>query len=145
MESPGKFIEDEELREAMNKPDLARPQHARRSSKSYSAMDTWNGRGHHLVPTSRGTQVVSLAPKILSSPELTAQWELRLDKISHGQENSETFLADIRKNTVQLVESVKVDTSTYREENLTRVKCPMCGKFPGEDARRNVEMPGPIL
>jgi DNA topoisomerase-3 len=72
--------------------------------------------GNHLLPTSRGTQVVSLAPKILSSPELTAQWELRLEKISHGKENPEAFLSDIRKNTAQLVQSVKADSTKFQEE-----------------------------
>src|SRR5207249_1634803 len=129
MESPGKFIEDEELREAMKEAGLGTPATRAEIIEKLLGYGYMDRQGNHLVPTSRGIQVVSLAPKILSSPELTAQWEVRLEKISHGQENPETFLADIRKNTVQLVESVKVDTSTYREENLTRVKCPMCGKF----------------
>lgn len=138
MESPGKFIEDEDLREAVKQAGLGTPATRAEIIEKLLGYGYVERQSNHLVPTSKGIQLVSLAPKILSSPDLTAQWELRLEKISRGQENPESFLADIRKNTVQLVESVKTDTSTYREENLTRVKCPMCGKF-------LVKMPGDLL
>jgi DNA topoisomerase-3 len=138
MESPGKFIEDDELREAMKEAGLGTPATRAEIIEKLLGYGYMERHGHHLVPTSRGVQVVSLAPKVLSSPELTAQWEMRLEKISRGQENPDSFLADIRKNTVDLVQNVKTDTSTYREENLTRVKCPMCGKF-------LVKMPGAML
>ncbi len=129
MESPGKFIEDEELREAVKAGGLGTPATRAEIIEKLLGYGYMERQSNHLVPTSKGIQLVSLAPKILTSAELTAQWELRLEKISRAQEDPESFLADIRKNTVQLVESVKADTSTYREENLTRVKCPMCGKF----------------
>lgn len=138
MESPGKFIEDEELREAVKEAGLGTPATRAEIIEKLLGYGYMERQSNHLVPTSRGMQVVSLAPKVLTSPELTAQWELRLEKISHGQENPDSFLSDIRKSTVELVQSVKTDTSTYREENLTRVKCPMCGKF-------LVKMPGALL
>lgn len=129
MESPGKFIEDEELREAVKEAGLGTPATRAEIIEKLIGYGYIERQSNRLVPASKGIQLVSLAPKVLSSPELTARWELRLEKISRGQENPESFLADIRKNTIQLVENVKTDTSTYREDNLTRVKCPMCGKF----------------
>jgi DNA topoisomerase III len=129
MESPGKFIEDEELREAVKAGGLGTPATRAEIIEKLIGYDYVQRQGHHLVPTSKGIQLVSLAPDILTSPELTAQWELRLEKISRGQEQPNNFLADIRKNATELVESVKTATTAYREENLTRVKCPACGKL----------------
>ena len=54
---------------------------------------------------------------------------MRLTKISKGTEKPDAFLTDIRRNAGQLVESVKAETATYREDNLTKVKCSVCGKF----------------
>jgi DNA topoisomerase-3 len=138
MESPGKFIEDEELREAVKEAGLGTPATRAEIIEKLLGYGYIERQSNHLFPTSRGMQVVSLAPKILGSPELTAQWELRLEKISRGNENPEIFLSEIRKHTLELVNSVKNDTATYREENLTRVECSMCGKF-------LVKMPGGIL
>lgn len=129
MESPGKFIDDDELREAVKEGGLGTPATRAEIIEKLLSYGYIERQSNHLVPTSKGTQLVTLAPEILRSPELTAQWEMRLSKISKGQEKPQAFLSDIRKNTTQLVESVKADASTYREDNLTRVKCPMCGKF----------------
>ncbi|HAR98938.1 MAG TPA: DNA topoisomerase III [Syntrophus sp. (in: bacteria)] len=129
MESPGKFIEDEELREAVKEGGLGTPATRAEIIEKLIGYGYVERQGSHLVPQSKGMQAVELAPEVLRSPELTAQWELRLSKIAKGQERPEAFLADIRKNAGELVESVKAATATYREDNLTKVKCPMCGKF----------------
>ena len=129
MESPGKFIEDEELREAVKEGGLGTPATRAEIIEKLIGYGYVERQGNHLVPQSKGMQVVNLAPEVLRSPELTAQWELRLSRIAKGQERPEAFLSDIRKNTVELVEGVKAAVATYREDNLTKVKCPMCGKF----------------
>jgi DNA topoisomerase-3 len=129
MESPGKFIEDEELREAVKEGGLGTPATRAEIIEKLINYGYMERQGNHLVPMSKGIQLIGLAPEILRSPELTAQWELRLSKIAKGAEKPEAFLADMRKSAGQLVESVKADTTTYREDNLTKVKCPMCGKF----------------
>lgn len=129
MESPGKFIEEEDLREAVKEGGLGTPATRAEIIEKLLSYGYVERQGNHLVPTSKGIQLVSLAPEILRSPELTAQWELRLTKISRGQEQPQVFLSDIRRNAAQLVDSVKTNASEYKEENLTRVKCPICGKF----------------
>jgi len=129
MESPGKFIDDEELRESIKQGGLGTP--ATRAEIIEKLLNTYyiERRGKELVPTSKGFQLVRLVPEELRSPELTAKWELRLSNIAQGRESSKGFMSDIRKNAVSLVTSVKKDTSEYKPDNLTKHKCPMCGSY----------------
>ncbi|MGD2092666.1 MAG: DNA topoisomerase III [Candidatus Aminicenantes bacterium] len=129
MESPGKFIEDEELRESIKQGGLGTP--ATRAEIIEKLLSTYyiERHGKELVPTSKGFQLLDLVPGELKSPELTAKWELRLSNISLGKESNKTFMEDIRKNTVALVKSIKADTSEYKADNLTKNRCPMCGSF----------------
>lgn len=129
MESPGKFIEDEELRESIKQGGLGTP--ATRAEIIEKLLNTYyiERHGKELVPTSKGFQVIDLVPEELKSPELTARWESRLSNISMGKESNRGFMEDIRKNAVALVNNIKEDTSEYKADNLTKNRCPMCGSF----------------
>ena len=129
MESPGKFIEDEELRESIKQGGLGTP--ATRAEIIEKLLNTYyiERNGKELVPTSKGSQLLELVPEELRSPELTAKWELRLSNISLGKESNRGFMEDIRQNAVKLVQSIKANTSEYRADNLTKNKCPMCGSL----------------
>jgi DNA topoisomerase-3 len=129
MESPGKFIEDEELRESIKAGGLGTP--ATRAEIIEKLLSNYylERHGKSLVPTSKAFQLLELVPEELKSPELTAKWELRLSQIAAGQENRNAFMADIRNNAVELVKNVRESTATYKPENLTQTKCPMCGEY----------------
>ena len=86
-------------------------------------------RGKELVPTSKGRQVVELAPSDLRSAALTAQWEARLGDIARGREQEQRFVGEIRRYAARLVSEVKASDAVYRHDNVTREKCPDCGKF----------------
>ena len=81
------------------------------------------------MPSKKGYQLIDLVPEELKSPELTAKWEMRLTKIAQGSEKKENFIADIKKSAVHLTNMIKADTREYKAHNLTRTKCPVCGKF----------------
>jgi DNA topoisomerase-3 len=129
MESPGKFIEDEELRESIKAGGLGTP--ATRAEIIEKLLSNYylERHGKSLVPTSKAFQLLELVPEALKSAELTAKWELRLSHIAAGQENRNAFMADIRQNASELVNSVRESTATYTPENLTQTKCPMCGQY----------------
>ncbi len=129
MESPGKFIEDELLRESIKEGGLGTP--ATRAEIIEKLLNNFyiERNGRELLPTPKGEQLINLVPPSLRSPELTAEWEQRLSKIAKGKESNYKFIEDIRRNTVELVETVKQDTSTYKAENLSNTPCPMCGKL----------------
>ena len=86
-------------------------------------------RGKELVPTSKGVQVVGLAPADLRSASLTAQWEKRLGDIAQGKEKEDAFVGEMRNYAAHLVAEVKASDATYTHDNVTREKCPDCGKF----------------
>lgn len=129
MESPGKFIADEELRESIKAGGLGTP--ATRAEIIEKLLSNYylERQGKSLVPTSKAFQLLELVPKELKSPELTAKWELRLSQIAAGQENRKTFMQDIRNNAVALVKNVRESTATYKPENLTQTRCPLCGEY----------------
>ncbi len=85
--------------------------------------------GKTLVPTSKGIQLVGLAPAELRSAELTARWEDRLARIAKGQERDVDFVAEMRKYATQLVKDVKASEASYSHDNQTRKPCPECGKL----------------
>ena len=86
-------------------------------------------RGKELVPTSKGIQVVGLAPADLRSASLTAQWERRLGDIAQGKEREDAFVGEMKGYASHLVAEVKASDATYTHDNVTREKCPDCGKF----------------
>ena len=86
-------------------------------------------RGKELVPTSKGIQVVGLAPADLRSASLTAKWEKRLGDIAQGKEQEDAFVREMKGYASHLVAKVKASDATYTHDNVTREKCPDCGKF----------------
>lgn len=86
-------------------------------------------RGKELVPTSKGVQLIELAPEELRSAELTARWEDRLAAIAKGREKDMDFVDSMRKYAAELVTEVKASDKTYRHDNQTRTPCPDCGKY----------------
>jgi DNA topoisomerase-3 len=128
MESPGKFIDDEELRESIKAGGLGTPATRAEIIEKLIGNYYLERRGKSLIPTGKASQLLELVPDELKSPQLTAQWELRLSNIAQGQDNRQAFMVDVRKNAVELVNRVKSSTATYTPDNLTHNKCPMCGQ-----------------
>ncbi|HEX2953163.1 MAG TPA: DNA topoisomerase, partial [Bacillota bacterium] len=85
--------------------------------------------GKEIVPTSKGIQLIGLVPEALRSAELTAKWEQQLTEISRGKAGKERFIIDIRDYASKLVSTVLNSAQSYKHDNLTRTKCPQCGKF----------------
>lgn len=79
--------------------------------------------------TSKGKQLMSLVPGDLKSPELTSDWENRLTAIAEGKQKQQAFMADIRNYTQALILEIKNADGTFRHDNVTRQKCPNCGKY----------------
>ncbi|WP_167956474.1 DNA topoisomerase III [Anaerosporobacter faecicola] len=85
-------------------------------------------KGNEIFITSKGKQLLTLVPAPLKKPELTADWETKLGQIAKGTMKKATFMKDIRSYSMELVEEIKGGEGTYRHDNLTNSKCPVCGK-----------------
>ena len=77
-------------------------------------------RGNDIYLTSKAKQLLELVPEDLKKPELTADWEMKLSEISKGKLQKDLFLKEIRE--------IKTGEGTFRHDNLTNTKCPVCGK-----------------
>ena len=130
MENPSGQIRDKALRETLSGTSgLGTP--ATRADiieKLFSSFYVERA-GKEIVPTSKGIQLVSIVPPDLKSAELTAQWEQQLGKISKGEAKRDNFIAEMKKYSTDLVAMVKTDGAKYIHDNMTRQKCPECGKF----------------
>ena len=130
MEHPGKFVEDKALREALESTSgLGTP--ATRADIIEKLFDTFyvERKGKEIVPTSKGMQLIGLVPVDLKSPELTARWEQQLQMISKGRANANAFIDEMKKYASKLVSTVIASSEAYKHDNMTREKCPECGKF----------------
>jgi DNA topoisomerase III len=128
METAGKLVEDEELREAMKESGIGTP--ATRAAIIERLIDVGyvERDARALVATEKGLNVVRLlAEHPLTSPALTGDWEHRLARIEEGEERREKFMADIAKFAG---ETVGVLDTTLKDVRIPRANlgpCPVCG------------------
>ena len=130
MEHPGKMIENQALRETIESASgLGTP--ATRAEIIEKLFNSFymERNGKEIYPTSKGIQLIGLAPPELKSAELTAKWEQQLADISKGKTGSVDFIKNIRNYASQLVKTILASSQAYRHDNITRTKCPECGKF----------------
>lgn len=86
-------------------------------------------KGKDIFITSKGKQLLELVPEDLKSPTLTAEWEQKLGAISKGKLNKNAFINEMKSYAKVVVEEIKISEDTFRHDNLTRTKCPECGKY----------------
>ncbi len=129
MENCGQLVEDKELRESIKGSGLGTPATRAEIIEKLIRTSYIERQGKQLIPTSKGMQLLDLVPPELRSPELTAQWEQRLADIARGKSKKSDFMSDIRKDTSQLVHSIRIDTTVYKPDNVSKSKCPQCGRY----------------
>lgn len=86
-------------------------------------------KGKDIHVTSKGVQLLDLVPKDLKTPELTSEWETKLQKISNGKLSKSKFIDEMKNYSSDIVREIKNSESKFKHDNLTRNKCPECGKF----------------
>lgn len=83
----------------------------------------------YIYTTSKGRQLLDLAPVDLKSPVLTAEWEKNLNEIAKGKLNKNQFLKDMIDYTKQIIKEIKNSDKKFVHDNETREKCPDCGNY----------------
>lgn len=133
MENAGQFVEDEELKEQLKEKGLGTPATRAGIIEKLIHEEYIKRSGKTLIPTQKGIDLVKIAPKELVSPELTGEWEQKLNKIAKGQLNNNEFLNEI-KSLTKFIVNVKKDNDVSFEssEKATEKEvigiCPRCGK-----------------
>ena len=85
--------------------------------------------GKEIHPTAKGKQLIKIVPADLKSAELTAKWEQQLQNISKGTANMKQFIGEMRDYSTSLVSMVIGSDAQYTHDNMTKEKCPVCGKY----------------
>lgn len=85
-------------------------------------------RGKDIHITSKGRQLLDLVPEELKSPELTAEWEQKLEQIAQGKLKKEVFIGQMKNYTKEIVAEIKASNKKYKHDNISTKNCPDCGK-----------------
>jgi DNA topoisomerase III len=108
METAGKFVEDEELRQAMKESGLGTPATRAATIERLLKVGYLVRDKKALVPTEKGRALIGLLGESpLASPELTARWEERLARMEKGVGSRAEFMTDISGFASTLVEEVR--------------------------------------
>lgn len=86
-------------------------------------------RERSLYVTAKGRQLLDLVPNDLKEPALTAKWEEKLSCIASGKLGKTNFIDDIKNYTQAIIKNIKESAEKFHHDNMTRSKCPDCGKF----------------
>ncbi|AUC23135.1 DNA topoisomerase III [Polaribacter sejongensis] len=115
METAGKQVDDENLRELMKENGIGRP------STRASIIETLFRRKYIerkkklVLPTQTGIDLINIIDnELLKSAELTGRWEKRLKEIERGEFNAGTFINNMKKMVDQLVYEVRSNTTKKR-------------------------------
>jgi DNA topoisomerase III len=144
METAGKLVDDEELREAMKERGLGTPATRAETIETLIRREYIERGGKDLLPTPKGIQVITmLEENKLTSPELTGDWEKQLGDIEHGNGAKADFIKGIQEFTESTVKAIEaLDKEKLRPERVELGLCPRCGAETGEIIRENAKAYG---
>jgi DNA topoisomerase III len=128
METAGKDISEPELREAMKDSGIGTPATRAAIIERLLQVGYLEREGRALHATEKGIQVISLLGEHpLTSPELTGNWEHRLNLIEQGEDTRPAFMSDIVDfTTATVAELDKLKDVKIERANLG--PCPICGR-----------------
>jgi DNA topoisomerase-3 len=128
METAGKLVDDDEMREAMKESGIGTP--ATRASIIERLIDVGyvERDARSLVATEKGLNVIRLLGEHpLTSPSLTGDWEKRIGMIERGEEPRARFMADIKGFAESTVADLDAKLKDVRIPRANLGPCPVCG------------------
>lgn len=145
METAGKQVEDEELRELMKDNGIGRPSTRAAIIETLFRRNYIRREKKNLVATITGMELIqSINNELLKSAEMTGNWEFKLRQIEKGEYKAEAFLKEMKQMVSDLVVQVKsesgkrvaVETEVVKEkkerkprkkkEQIAPAVCPVC-------------------
>ncbi|MHA6484046.1 type IA DNA topoisomerase [Paenibacillus sp. strain BS8-2] len=114
MESAGKQIEDEEVRDAMKDSGLGTPATRAATIERLKNVGYVEMQGKRIMVTQKGSTAIELiraaGVELLTSPEMTGMWEKRLTEIARGAASNIQFMDNVKKFATMIVDKVKVQS-----------------------------------
>jgi DNA topoisomerase-3 len=136
METAGKLVDDEELREAMKDSGIGTPATRAAIIERLITVGYIERDGRALVCTEKGLNVIRLLGEHpLTSPSLTGDWEHRLAAIEEGEDSREKFMGDIEKFAEKTVTELDAKLKDVRIPRANLGPCPVCGRDINENRK----------
>ncbi|MDA1353604.1 MAG: DNA topoisomerase 3 [bacterium] len=124
METAGKMVEDEELRDAMKECGLGTAATRAQILERLLTVQYITRDKNKLVPTEKGLHLIdSIKDDELMSPELTGQWEKKLNDMAQGKYKRDSFMDEIRSFTQKITQKSLDENGGSKGLG----KCPLCG------------------
>ncbi len=128
METAGKLVDDDELREAMKDSGIGTPATRAAIIERLIQVGYIERDGRALVASEKGCSVIRLLNEHpLTSPGLTGEWESRLGKIERGEDSREKFMGDIAGFATDTVKELDSKLKDARIPRANLGPCPICG------------------
>lgn len=106
METAGKFVDNDELRDAMKENGIGRPSTRAAIIETLFKRNYIKKERKALFATATGVQLIdTIQDELLKSPELTGLWEKKLREIEKGEYDSATFINELKQMTMQVVKN----------------------------------------
>ncbi len=148
METAGKLVDNDELRDALKENGIGRPSTRAAIIETLFKRDYIRREKKNLIATNTGVELIQLIQEdLLKSAELTGLWEKKLRQIEKGEYEAKVFLDELKAMVTEIVFNVKSDNRPHpsplqkeREKDKPetdtksmplakgQVICPLCGK-----------------
>ena len=125
METAGRTVEDESLREAMKDNGIGRPSTRAAIIETLFRRNYIKKNRKTLYATPTGVQLIGIIKEeLLKSAELTGRWEKRLREIERGEYSAQQFIDEMKRMISEIVLQVLTDNSNRRVEMETPAAAP---------------------
>jgi DNA topoisomerase-3 len=115
METAGKQVDDEDLRELMKENGIGRPSTRASIIETLFRRKNIERKKKLVIPTQTGIDLINIIDnELLKSAELTGRWEKRLKEIERGEFNAGTFIKNMKTMVDELVYEVRANKSSKR-------------------------------
>lgn len=127
MENAGRSIENKEEQRALSNIGIGTPATRASIIETLLSRNYIIRKSKTLHPTEKGLQVYNLVKdKKIANVQMTAEWEIILDKIEKGELNKDQFMNDIQAYTKEITSELL--SLHIPQENIPQLKCPKCQK-----------------
>jgi DNA topoisomerase-3 len=145
METAGKLVDNDELRDALKENGIGRPSTRASIIETLFKREYIRKERKNLIATNTGVELIQVIQEdLLKSAELTGLWEKKLRQVERGEYAAKDFLDELKAMVTQIVFNVKSDNRRVGDPNISKpnqqvnvvaekdkfagTKCPECRK-----------------
>lgn len=134
METAGKLVDNDELRDALKENGIGRPSTRAAIIETLFKREYIRKERKNLIATNTGIELIQIIQEeLLKSAELTGMWEKKLRQVEKGDYTAKDFLDELKQMVTQIVYNVKSDNRRVGEKStssdgIVGNTCPLCKK-----------------